>query len=123
MVVQKYVTPRYLILGRRRGVLIVKSHHGSSYPSKQPHPCSWYTHHLILDGLRQVLKLRHGYSICQPHKFCVDALERSLYIHTHDVISSSPLFMMREALKDIMVLHMHTYDRMSLCVVTQKHVF
>ena len=55
--------------------------------------------HLALHSLRQVLDLRHGYPMCQAYKFCVDALERLLRIHTHDVISYSPPSMMRETVR------------------------
>ena len=36
--------------------------------------------------------------MCQPHKVGMNALERLLRIHTHDIISSSPPSMTREAL-------------------------
>src|SRR5713101_7030606 len=62
------------------------------------HPCAWYTHHLTLHGLRQVLDLHHGNSMSQSHKVGMNALECSLRIHTRDFISYSPLSMTREAL-------------------------
>ena len=52
-----------------------------------------------MHGLRQVLDLRHGYPVCQAYKVCVDDLECLLHIHTHDIISSSPPSMTREAIR------------------------
>ena len=57
------------------------------------------THHLTLHGLRQVLDLRHGYPVCQLHEVGMNGLERSLCIHTHNIISSSPPSIMREAFR------------------------
>ena len=53
----------------------------------------------MLHGIKKFLDLRHGYLVCQAYKFCVDALEHSLHIHTHDVISSPPPSMKRETVR------------------------
>ena len=63
--------------------------------------CSWYTYHLTLHRLRQVLDLHHGYPMCQPHEVCMNASEHLLHIHTHDVISSSPPSMMMETVRPL----------------------
>ena len=55
--------------------------------------------HLMLHGLRKVLDLCHGYPMSQAYKVYVDDLEHPLRIHTHDVISYSPLSMMRESIR------------------------
>ena len=62
------------------------------------HPCSWYTNHLTLHGLRKVLHLRHGYPVCQANEVCVDDLECPLRIHTHNLIASLLSSMTRKAL-------------------------
>ena len=62
------------------------------------HPCAWYTHHLSLHSLRQVLDLHHGNHVSQSHEVGMDALEHSLRIHTGDIVSSSPPSMTWEAL-------------------------
>ena len=74
------------------------AHYGSRQLEKQSNPCSWYSNHLALHGLRQVLDLRHGYSMCQMNKVRVDYLECPLRIRTHNIITSSPSSMMRKSI-------------------------
>ena len=87
------------------------------------YPRSWYTNHLMLHGLRKVLNLCHGYSLCQSNEVRVDALERPLQIRTHDIITSSPPSMMR---KSIRPLWSYIFIYMIDCHYVsshQKHVF
>ena len=66
------------------------AHYNSSYPGKQLNPCSWYANYLALHGLRKVLNLHHGYSMCQSQEVGMNSLEHPLRIHTRNVISSFP---------------------------------
>ena len=56
---------------------------------------------MALHGLRKVLDLHHGYSVCQSHEVGMNALECPLCIHTHDVVSSSPPSMIRETIRSL----------------------
>ena len=89
-VIQIY-TPQPLGLWGRR-VLIMVAHYGSSYPMKQTHPCVWHTHHLALHGIRKVLNLHPGNSMCQSNKVHVNSLEGS---SASTPMISSPLLLRR----------------------------
>ena len=73
-------------------------------------------HHLSLHGLRKVLDLGHAYSVCHPNEFFMDVLERTLHIHTYDVVTPPHPMMMRETIqtsRTIICIYMTKYQFMS----------
>ena len=66
--------------------------------NKHTHVCGTPTTWCCM-GVRKVFDLRHGNSMCQTNKVCVDALECMLCIHTRDIISSSSSSMTRETVR------------------------
>ena len=99
------------------------AHYNSRQLAKQMNPCPWYSNHLALHGLMQVLDLCHGNPMCQMNEVHVDALERTLPINTHDLISYSPSSMTREPIWPSwshIFMYMIEYHYISS---HQKHVF
>ena len=56
--------------------------------------------------------------MCQAYEFCVNALECPLHICTHDIVSSSPLLMMRETIRS---LWSNIYIHMTDCHYVSSH--
>ena len=104
-------------------VLIMKAHDSHRYQSEKPNTCMGFNL-LPFAASPQESPQLVPWAPYVPNEQSSCGFFGASALHPHPWYHLLIPFVYDEGnLQAIMVLHLHTYDRMSLCVVTQKHVF